>query len=385
MRSNRLMAAVLAAACLLLAGCGAPAASAAEPAIPEEAEPSFAQTPAADVPSEEPVLLPEAEPTEEPLPTLEPTPSPEPELPIALRENELSFAHKGEKAEIYAGEAELARVNWTTDDPAVAIVSQGTVMSMGAGETTIHALYGSQELTCHVICTAPEDEYIALDPEILYAPLLNPPFLSEEEDALARSFFENTAFLGDSVSYVLYQWESKEDWLGDVTFLVRGGISLESAVSGRWEVFYQGVSYSFGDALAACGADKAFIMMGANDLAQFGIDGTFDYYETFMEQVEEKNPDVEIYIQSVTPVWTPAEWNMFNNEMIDEFDARLRAFADEQGYHYVDVAPYFKDNTNGLAERYASDHLMHFNRDGCYVWSLVLKEYALQQLREDMT
>ena len=170
-----------------------------------------------------------------------------------------------------------------------------------------------------------------------------------------------------------------------MTFLVRGGISLESAVSGRWEVFYQGVSYSFGDALAACGADKAFIMMGANDLAQFGIDGTFDYYETFMEQVEEKNPDVEIYIQSVTPVWTPAEWNMFNNEMIDEFDARLRAFADEQGYHYVDVAPYFKDNTNGLAERYASDHLMHFNRDGCYVWSLVLKEYALQQLREDMT
>lgn len=395
MRAYRLLAAVLLLACLLLAGCGASAVPAEEPAVQEKAEPSPLQTPALSEPAAEPepTVEPEPtaepepsvepEPTAEPEPTPEPTPAPEPELTIALSEEELSFSHKGEKVSIYAGEADLSRVSWTTDDPSVAMVSRGTVMSTGAGETTIHASYGSQELSCHVVCTAPEDEFAVLDPSILNAPLLNPPVLTEEEDTLARSFFENTAFLGDSVSYVLYQWESKEDWLGDVTFLVRGGISLQSAVTGRWEVFYQGVSCSFGDALAASGADKAFIMMGANDLAQFGVDGTFDYYKTFMEQVQEKNPDVEFYIQSVTPVWTKAEWNKFNNEMIDEFNVLLRAYAEENDYHYVDVAPYFKDYTNGLATPYESDQLMHFNGDGCYVWSLALKEYALQQLKED--
>lgn len=375
MRSSRLTAACLALACLLLTGCVWTFVPAAEPVSAESAEQSPAETPA---PSPE-----RSETSTEAAPSPKPTPEPEPEKPISLSAEELCFEHKGEKAEIYSGEADLARVSWTTDDPAVAIVSKGTVMSMGPGETLIHAAYGSQELSCHVKCTAPEGEYAVIDDEILHAPLLNPPYLTEEEDARARSFFADAAFLGDSVSYVFYQWESKMDWMGDATFLVRGGISLESAVTGRWEIYYQGVSSSFADAVSASGVKKAFIMMGANDLARFGIDGTMDYYKTFVQQIVEKNPDVEIYIQSVTPVWTPAEWPAFNNEMIDEFDVLLRAYAEENGFRYVEIAPYFKDYTNGLAAPYASDMLMHFNGDGCYVWAQVLKAYALEQLAEE--
>lgn len=108
-----------------------------------------------------------------------------------------------------------------------------------------------------------------------------------------------------------------------------------------------------------------------------------EYYKQFVDQLLEKNPDVDIYIQSVSPVWTPAENQVGSNATIDEFNALLRAYAEENGFCYVDLASYLKDYTNGLAQRYSGDKLTHFSCDGCYVWAQVLKQVALERLHEE--
>lgn len=372
-RSWRDGIAALLLCCALLTGCAAPSAP-KQPEAPPESDVT-----ASPAPSAEPAPTPEpAQPTE--------TPQAEnaEEFVLTLNAEELTFEHKGAKAVLTAGEVDPRRVNWHSDDTAVAIVSEGTVMSMGPGETTVWAVYGDRKASCRVICTAPEDEFAVLDEEILHGPVLQPPYLTAEEDALARSYFADSAFLGDSVSYVFYQWNSFNHYFDDdVQFLVRGGISLGSAVTGRWKIYYQGIESGYPEALQRSGAKKAFIMMGANDLGQFGIEGTLDYYRQFVDQLVELNPDVEIYVESVTPIWTPASAGVFSNDVVDEFNVLLRQWAEENGYHYVNIAHYFKDNTNGLAKRYQSDELVHFTAEGCYVWAQALKEYALEQIRTE--
>lgn len=195
-------------------------------------------------------------------------------------------------------------------------------------------------------------------------------------------FFSDAAFLGDSISYSLFVYQNKTGELGSPKFLVRGKLGLQNTLQKVLKVYYQGVEMTPWEALAASGAKKVFIMLGTNDIGYYGIDETMDRWVLFVEKIRELSPDMEIYIQSLTPMWTESQQKLLNNEYIDLYNQRLEAFANDNDCHFVNIAPYFKDSTNGLAQKYSGDRYVHMCEEGVSAWVTVLKAYAAEQQKE---
>lgn len=192
-----------------------------------------------------------------------------------------------------------------------------------------------------------------------------------------EEFFDNAAFIGDSVTLKLRNYNMKSGALGKATFLCIGSYSVNNAVTNGLYLSYQGKDVTPQDALAQCGANKVFIMLGMNDIALFGeksLDIAMQNWATMIDNIRKKCPDIAIYIQSGTPIYTTGQVGGLNNERMDAYNARLRTFADENDCIYVDIATHMKDSSGGLAKAYCSDEYVHFTDAGCKVWISVLEK-----------
>lgn len=199
-----------------------------------------------------------------------------------------------------------------------------------------------------------------------------------EKTPVDVSFFDDAAFIGDSVTLMLQRYHMKTGALSKTTFLCIGSYSVNNAVTGQLLLSYQGQDMTPQDALAACGAKKVFILLGMNDIALFGEDSiayAMDNWATLIANIREKNPDIEIYIQSGTPIYTDGQKGGLNNDRMDAYNVALEAFAAENDCYYIDIATPLKDDTNGLKEEYCSDAYVHFTEAACQKWIELLLEY----------
>lgn len=193
--------------------------------------------------------------------------------------------------------------------------------------------------------------------------------------------FNDAAFIGDSVTLKLRNYHMETGALGKTTFLCIGSYGVNNAVTNQLYLSYQGKDMTPQDALKACGAKKVFILLGMNDIALFGensINVAMDNWAKLLQNIREKNPDIKIYIQSGTPIYTNAQKGGLNNDRMDKYNEALKEFAAENGCEYIDLAPYLKDSTNGLKKEYCSDpdNLgVHFTDAACELWINVLKNY----------
>lgn len=257
---------------------------------------------------------------------------------------------------------------------------QATVAS---AVTETQAIQTEETVPPTVETTAPAEETEATVsvPDAVDAsrlPVLAPP---EVEEGPCH-YFDDAVFIGDSISYCLMVHHTKTGDLGNAGFMVRGSLSLHNTLSEMLTVYYQGKSQTPWDALAESDAKKVFIMLGANDIGYFGIDAAMEKWAEFIGKIQEKRPDLQIIIQSQTPMWTEANQNLLNNDNIDIYNQRLKEFAQANNCEFLDIAPYFKDATNGLAQTYVSDLYVHINPEGTEVWAKVLKAYAAEQEKE---
>lgn len=345
MKKRYMILSVLVLACFFSA-CNAPA--------PETTAPSIT------IPE---TTLPETEPpTTLPPETEAPT---EPEGFLSFNTYDITFSAPGESWELYDGTLPLEAVTFLSDSNAVATFENGVVTAVGNGITEVHAVCDDATITC-VIRNEFDISSLSRDP------VLEPPEVSEEE----TDFFDDAVFIGDSVTLMLQNYQLSSGTLGKVQFLVQGSYSVYHAVHNTMLVSYRGSSMRLPEAVAATGAKKAFIMLGANDIGAYGIEKTMKNWETMLTRIREKAPDIEIYIQSMTPIWTGGEMGKLNNASADEYNKVLKVFAEENNCIFVDVAPYMKDATGGLATEYCSDKYIHLTHAGAKVWVQVLKHFA---------
>ena len=197
-----------------------------------------------------------------------------------------------------------------------------------------------------------------------------------EPKETVEEFFNNAAFIGDSVTLKLRNYNTKNGILGSATFLCQGSYSVGHAVNNTMFLSYQGEDMTPQDALAACGVNKVFILLGMNDIALYGIDKTIENWGTLIASIRDKNPDIDIYIQSGTPIYTEGQKGKLNNENMDKYNARLVEFARANGCVYIDIASPLKDSSNGLAKKYTSDDYVHFTDAACELWYSILKDIA---------
>ena len=71
----------------------------------------------------------------------------------------------------------------------------------------------------------------------------------------------------------------------------------------------------------------------------------------------------------------PDTWLKLAAAYMDAYNARLEVFAKNAGVDFIDVAPYMKDSTGGMATRYCSDEYVHVTDLGAAAWIRVLKAY----------
>lgn len=317
----------------------------------------------------------------------------EPAGPLVLDETSLTFTHKGETAELYHGDIDPRLIFWTSGDPNVVWTHQGTVVAVGPGETSVWAEYDGVAVECRIISNVDPDEPLPrIDPAIANAPMKKPPEAGEYPDGITEEmvmeYLDDVIFMGDSTTYSLYSWELQNKQLGDALFLVRGGVSIHSLIDGRRKYFHEAVEKlaedAVRDAVEKDGKKRLYVMLGLNDVPQFGVERTMELWETFLSHIQAKAPELEIYLQSVTMVRTDSQYENFTNEDFDNYNALMKQYAeDHEHIHYVELAEYFKDYTNGLSPQYSYDK-MHASPEGVDVWVRIVKKYIAEEIYNEM-
>ena len=80
--------------------------------------------------------------------------------------------------------------------------------------------------------------------------------------------------------------------------------------------------------LAATGAKVVYVMLGMDNIA-YGVERATKDYLTILNQIIEKNPGVQIVVQSVTPMAdsSTSYSEKLNNEQINAFNETMKRIA----------------------------------------------------------
>lgn len=305
----------------------------------------------------------------------EPTVLPE---DFSLSKSELIFTKPKDTATIYDGDIPSEQITWGSDDSSVATFKDGVVTATGIGSTRVYAEYFGIQYNCYVDCTTlqytadmlpvvPKDQS-----DYSGEAVLAPPAITAD----TASYFDDAIFIGDSISLKLSYYAESTGELGDAIFLVSGSYALRHAIEGTMDVYFQGKEMSPADAIAASKAKKVFVMLGMNDLNVYGVDETVEKWGIFINDIKEKNPDVSICIQSMTPIYAGGESGVLTNENVNDYNEKLKVFARENGCCFMDIASFMKDSSGALASDYCSDNFVHLTDAGAKAWSNALNAYA---------
>ena len=301
----------------------------------------------------------------------------DPNAYLEFNRDDFTLSAYGSWWNLYTGTIPAEVVEFSSENENIASIDvNGRVTGISPGNTVVYAEYNGNKIGCTVRCKwTPNGEVTTIPskPETEPAQTTDKKPQSNSQSA---GFFSDAAFLGDSVSMMLRNRCVNTGDLSGALFLVQGSYGAGHAVNGTMLINYQGQKMSPEDAIAASAVKKVFIMLGMNDLNIYGIDGTIDKWGILTQRIKAKSPDVTIYVQSMSPVLTGAESGKLNNTTIDQYNAKLQAFAASNGFVYIDVASSLKDSSNGLASAYCSDGFVHLSPAGADVWIHVLKEFV---------
>ena len=199
------------------------------------------------------------------------------------------------------------------------------------------------------------------------------------------AWFDDAVFVGDSITLKLsYYCDEHPDALGKASFFCAGSLGYASAL---WDIdradavhpFYQGQTELTENCAALTGANKVFIMLGMNDVAVYGVDGTIENADELIGRILSHTPDVKIYIESVTPILYGHEYEDLNNEVIRAFNAALESYAADRDYPYLDIYHVVAGDDGYLRADYCGDEGaqgIHFTSSGCEAWIDYLKNHV---------
>lgn len=221
----------------------------------------------------------------------------------------------------------------------------------------------------------PEEKTMSYDTD--HNPFHANPFDSgidaEQEGPVSADYFDDAAFIGDSVTVKLQYYNNANGVLGKATFLCMSSYAVTHAVNGTMKLAFRGKQMSPQEALAVCNAKKVFIMLGMNDISYIPMDKCMENWKTLVDNIREKNPKIKIFIQSGTPIFLAGQTSTLTNARMDEYNNNLKKFAKANDCRFIDVASPMKDANNSLKAEYCSDNYVHMSDAGCAVWVEALK------------
>ena len=191
------------------------------------------------------------------------------------------------------------------------------------------------------------------------------------------TYFENTAFLGDSRTqgFQLYSGLKTGNYYTAV------GATVES-------VFTKKVDTEAGkmpllDAMAKQEFDKIYAMLGVNELGWNGTEIYHNQYAKLIDRLREDHPDSLVVLQTLIPVSAKqeAKKSYVNNTRIAAYNEVIRQLAEEKQCPYVDVAAAMTDEQGCLRSDWTSDGV-HLNTKGCKAWLEYLRTHPVGEVPE---
>ena len=191
------------------------------------------------------------------------------------------------------------------------------------------------------------------------------------------TYFENTAFLGDSRTqgFQLYSGLKTGNYYTAV------GATVES-------VFTKKVDTEAGkmpllDAMAKQEFDKIYVMLGVNELGWNGTEIYHNQYAKLIDRLREDHPDSLVVLQTLIPVSAKqeAKKSYVNNTRIAAYNEVIRQLAEEKQCPYVDVAAAMTDEQGCLRSDWTSDGV-HLNTKGCKAWLEYLRTHPVGEIPE---
>lgn len=201
------------------------------------------------------------------------------------------------------------------------------------------------------------------------------------------TFFDQAVFIGDSISMTLEAYCGASGALGEAKFLCAGSMSPTNMLTGQILPEYpkgSGQKPAIEESVAATGAKVVYVMLGMDNIA-YGIERSTNDYMTILNNIQTRNPGVQIIVQSVTPMADKSKSysEKLNNEKINAFNQKMQEYCQENRWYYLNVAEAFRDEQGFLKKEYCSDYGkmgMHFTYDGAKIWVQYLKTHIPQKL-----
>lgn len=203
------------------------------------------------------------------------------------------------------------------------------------------------------------------------------PAVQPQGSMVDPHWFDDAVFVGDSITTTLEDFCFDDpNLLGNADFVCADSLSYHNA---QWDLndenavhpTVQGETVLAERAAEITGASKIFILMGINDIDTYGVEDSIASMKSFIGKVLSHSPEVEVYIQSTTPMIPAKETDILNNVLIREFDEELELYCNDNGYHYLDVYHQMCDETGALRAEYCvdpNDDGIHFTYDATIVW-----------------
>lgn len=293
---------------------------------------------------------------------------------LFLRVSSITFSIVGESEDIYLGLVPRELVTWESADPGVVSVEDGVLTATGVGTTTVSASYGDKKVTVTAGCLAKDrDELVTLDGRVLASPKRLPPEINLDEPF---TYLDNAAIVGDSITFFLMQLQLRTNYLGNMVFLARGGVSLFGFVHRFKNIIFQGEEVNLEYAIDQFPVDRVYFLLGSNDIQsppQF--ESYYENWEIIMDRIRENKPDMEFAIISNIPMFFSYPGPHQYNEQVVEVNADLQQYCADHGYFYIDLWSYVTDHYGRMPEIYHVDEY-HLNDEGCLAWMKVLRFYA---------
>ncbi len=212
----------------------------------------------------------------------------------------------------------------------------------------------------------------------------------QENGTAPGSYFDDVVFVGDSITLKLYYYVKEKrnqglPCLGNARFLASASLGSRNALKAvskeSVHPFYQGRKMRVEKAIGMMDVKKVYIMLGMNDVAITGVDWSISNLCKLIGLILESKPDVEIFVESVTPRLAKMR-NEPTNSMLFEYNLKLYQTCLENGWYFVDVAYVMRDANGALIEKYCSDPStmgLHFNDAGCAAWVEYLETHAKER------
>lgn len=209
----------------------------------------------------------------------------------------------------------------------------------------------------------------------------------KKTDRQPYSYFDDSLFIGDSVgvglqNYVTEKRKSDDSFMGTARFLCIGNYSVHEAIrspddSKSIHRAVNGVKKPPAYFVSENDITKVFICLGLNDVALYTEDEFIDKYLILISDIRDAAPEVQIIIQSITPITLYGERKALYNAKIDSYNEALAEASAANGCFFADIAMVFKDKAGYLASQLSSDDYCHLENEAYGIWVEYLLTHAV--------